>query len=309
MRRALEDVVAVVLTFRRPRLATQVVRALVEGEGLPPSQVILVVNGEGGLMDSDLEAAIQVLRLPRNLGPAGGFRAGMEAALRCPAARWAYLCEDDVGLFELPTGRLARVVALAEAEDARHPDGPPVGAVVAYGSDFDARNGWATNHEVDDGDGLEPVDTGAWGASLLSRRVLERGIFPDESFFFAYEDFDFWSRVRQGGFGILLDRESARVVRRSMTSAGRDEAFGGRRPLDSDEPWRAYYKARDYFAFARRHGSGRWLAWHWVYSVRRLQLARSRAERVAIVRGLWDGVRGRTGKNPSYVRTVGELPG
>lgn len=298
--------VAVVLTFRRPRLATALVRHLVEVEQLRPEHVVLVVNGEGGIQDAALEASIQVVRLPQNLGPAGGFKAGMEAALALPEARWVYLCEDDVALFELPSGRLGRVLALTREESERAESGAELGAVLAYGNDFDVRNGWATLHEVR-GESLEAVDTGPWGASLLSRRVLETGILPDQSFFFGYEDFDYWARVRRAGFRVLLDCQSARAVHVRMTSAGRDDAFAGHRPRDTDEPWRAYYKARDYFQFARRHGTMRWLFWHWVYSARRLQLAGSWAERSAILRGLVDGLQGRSGKNPRYVRTVGEL--
>src|SRR5438128_6120720 len=95
-------VVAVVLTFRRPRLATQVVRRLVDLEGFASGDVVLVVNGEGGLADAELERAVEVVRLPENLGPAAGFRAGLLAVARRPGARWAYLCEDDIGLLSVP---------------------------------------------------------------------------------------------------------------------------------------------------------------------------------------------------------------
>jgi hypothetical protein len=50
------SVSAIVLTHRRPRLATAVVRSLIEREGLPPDHVVVVVNGSGGLDDAALEA-------------------------------------------------------------------------------------------------------------------------------------------------------------------------------------------------------------------------------------------------------------
>ena len=78
--------------------------------------------------------------------------------------------------------------------------------------------------------------------------------------------------------------------------------------MDADEAWRAYYVARNFFSFARRHGKRRWLAWHLAYSVRRLQLAGSRAERRAYLHGLWDGMHGRLGANPRYQSRRGELP-
>ena len=107
-------VAAVVVTHQRPRLATDVVRNLLEVEGLPPDRVVLVVNGEAGLDDPTLQAAVQVVSLPENVGPAGGFREGMIVAGAIPGAEWLYLCEDDVLLFDLPSPRLERLVRDAE---------------------------------------------------------------------------------------------------------------------------------------------------------------------------------------------------
>ncbi len=297
---------AVVLTHRRPRLATGVVRSLIDVEGFKPSQVILVVNGEGGLLDPDLEASVRVIRLSDNLGPAGGFRHGLMAAAEVPGARWIYLCEDDVGLFSIPTPRVRRLVAEAEAFE-RETEGPPIGAVFAYGRDLDRRSGATTIHTVSTTAGFEEVDAAAWGASLVARHVVEAGVLPDESWFFGYEDFDFCYQMKAAGFRLLVDRASAAWTDAQMTSAGRDRAIGGERPLDADEPWRAYYVARNFFLLARRHGHLLWVAYHLAYSGRRMQLARSWAERAATLRGLWDGLLGRKGRNPRFVRLSGEL--
>ena len=299
-------VVAVVLTHRRPRLASGVVRGLIDVEGFQPSQVILVVNGEGGLLDPALEESVRVIRLSDNLGPAGGFRQGLLAAAEVPGAHWIYLCEDDVGLFSIPTPRVSRLVAEAETVE-RDMGGPPIGAVFAYGRDLDRRSGTTTIHRVSTTTGFEEVDAAAWGASLVSRDVVEAGVLPDESWFFGYEDFDFCYQMKEAGFRLLVDRVSAAWTDGQMTSAGRDGAIARERPLDADEPWRAYYAARNFFLLARRHGSPLWLAYHLAYSGRRMQLAGSWAERAATLRGLWDGLLGRTGRNPRFVRLSGEL--
>lgn len=293
------DVVAVVLTHGRRRLATEVVRGLVDVEGFRPERVVLVINGEGGLADPVLETAVRVERLAENLGPAGGFRRGLLAAAALGGVRWIYLCEDDVGLFPLPTPRVGRLVAEVEAYERESP-GAAVGAVVAYGRDLDRRSGGTSVHQVSDPSGFDEIDAAAWGASLVSRAVVDAGVLPEESWFFGYEDFDFWYRVRGHGFRLLLDRAGAASTQEQMTSAGRDEALAGSRPLDADEPWRAYYVARNFFLLARRHGGPLWVANHLLYSARRMQLARSRAERLATLRGLWDGLLGRTGQSPQF---------
>jgi GT2 family glycosyltransferase len=302
-----DSVTAVVLTHRRPRLATEVVRSLIEREGLRPERVVVVINGSGGLDDAALASLVHLVRLPTNRGPAGGFGAGMEAAFADPSVRWAYLCEDDVGLFSLPSPRLADVVRRADAR-SRLP-GPPLGAVVAYGRRFVGRGSHTLNVVPPTGSPheLAPVDVAGWGATLLSRAVFDAGIVPDPEWFFGLEDFDFFCRVRQAGFDVLVDAISARAVEDEQTSAGRTGALRPHRPVDEHEAWRSYYHARNTFLLARRHGRPSWYAWHVAYSVRHLQLASGGDERRAILHGLWDGVRGRRGENAAYGRTVGEL--
>jgi hypothetical protein len=270
-------------------------------EGFRADQIYVVVNRDGGLDDPELEAAVHLERLATNTGPAGGFRAGLLLAFRNPGTEWAYLCEDDVGLFDLPAPRVARLI-----DEVRAVQGTTVGAVVAYGRRFD-RRGHADNvvPGVDE-PALVPVDVAAWGATLVRRRVVEAGVLPDSEWFFGYEDFDFFSRIRAAGLRVLVDSESARHVATTQTTDGRDVAIAADRPTDTDEPWRAYYVARNFFALARAHGSRRWLGWHVAYSVRRLQRSSSAAERSATIHGLIDGLRGRRGAHARYGRETGE---
>lgn len=306
----LEGICAVVLTHMRPRLAGEVTRSLIRDEGLAPSQVIVVVNKDGGLDDPDLEDSVRMLRLPRNSGPAGGFRAGLLEAFADASTKWAYLCEDDVGLFDLPSPRLAGLRKRVEESRLER----PVGGVVAYGRRFVPKSGHSVNivpteTESSNGD-LEEVDVACWGATLVSRDVVEAGVLPDEEWFFGYEDFDFFCRVRKEGFAVLIDGEAARkVAPHQQTVEGRTRALRGKRPTDAEEAWRAYYVARNFFALARSHGRPSWIAWHLAYSVRRLQLAHSFSERRAILHGVWDGALGRLGENPRYGRKVGEVSG
>jgi hypothetical protein len=294
----LEGVAAVVVTHRRRRLAGDLVRSLIDAEGFDPKQIVVVVSGEGGLDDPGLEAAVRMERLATNEGPGAGFRLGLLRAFADPTTRWAYLCEDDVGLFNLP---VPRVDALLQR--SREWSGPArPGAVVAYGRRFD-RRGHAANVVPGAGEPpLVPVDVAAWGATLVAREVVERGVLPDPSWYFGYEDFDFFCRVREAGLAVLVDGASARAVEATQTSRGRADAIDGARQSDGDESWRAYYVARNFFLLARAHGTRRWLAWHLAYSARRAQLASGRAERSAILHGLFDGARGRRGPHPKYAR-------
>jgi len=297
-------VTAVVLTHKRPRLASEAVRWLLEEEGFSGERVIVVINGEGGLDDPRLERSVKIVRTSSNLGPAGGFRRALLEAFSDATTQWAYLCEDDVSLLQLPTPRVADLVrrASAFASDA------PVGAVVPFGRVVVGRSGHTINFVPRRGldHDLAPVDVTTWGATLVAREVVEAGILPDPEMFFGFEDFDFFSAVRAAGFSVLVDVPCARRVAHTQTLAAREEALRAQRPTDAEEPWRAYYFARNFFTLARRHGRGSWYAWHLLYSARRIQLARSAEERRAILRGLIDGARHRLGMNPRYLRSVGE---
>jgi GT2 family glycosyltransferase len=295
---------ALVLTYRRPRLATETVRWLLEDEGFAPDDVVLVVNGEGGLEDPALQDAIEVVRLPENLGPAGGFARGLRHVAATRDTPWIYLCEDDVAMYRLPTPRVERLIL--EARRAEAASEAAIGAIVAYGRDVDERNGRTVPHEVAGGRPLEEIGMGQWGATLLSRRVLDAGVFPDEAMFWGWEDLDFFLSARAAGFRVLVDTECALAVHSAVTRPART-TWKQTRPSRRQEPWTRYYAARNFFLLARRHGDWRWTVRHAAASVHRMQLAASGPERAAIARGFVDGVRGRVGKHPAFVRTVGEL--
>jgi GT2 family glycosyltransferase len=280
--------VAVVLTYRRPQWASQVVRDLLGSEGLDPSEVVLVVNGEGGLDDPELEKAISVLSLPSNLGPAGAFAEAMKYARDRSTAPWIYLCEDDQTDYHgLPSPRLRSLIDEVERFQREVP-GPPVGGVLASGRNVDMRTG--RTHRLDvssSGARLHEADFGPWWGTLLSRSVVDEGIYPDENLFWWAEDLEFWLRVRATGFRVLVDRVSHKAARHKASSG---------------EPWCGYYMARNQFYLRRRYGNFRWTILHLMKTVRRLQLAPSRAHRLAIVKGFADGLRGRLGRNTEFSR-------
>ena len=116
----LGSVTAVILTHMRPSLASDLTRSLLEVEGLAADRIVVVVNGVGGLDDPVLESRVRMVRLPENIGPAGGFKAGMIEAFSDSTTRWAYLCEDDIGLLPLPAPRLGDLIDRIHARGADH---------------------------------------------------------------------------------------------------------------------------------------------------------------------------------------------
>ncbi|MDP8930563.1 MAG: glycosyltransferase [Actinomycetota bacterium] len=299
--------VAIVVTFNRPRLATGLVRTLLERERFAPDHVVLVVNGRGELLDARLEQQIRVLRLDENRGPAGGFRAGFCYALDHFDAPWIYACEDDVELLGIPTPRVRALIERLEAEEGYHV--PPVGGVVAFGRMMRRLTGTSRPRLVDPTDpALVPVDVSGWGASLVSRRILEAGVLPAEEWFFGFEDFDFWLRMRQAGFRLLLDVDAARTVNPRYVFRAQNAVTRPHRPAPADEIWRSYYSTRNHFALRRLHGHLGWTLSHLAKTARAYANAASAERRTAIATGFRDGLRYRVGPHDRYYRLVGEWP-
>jgi GT2 family glycosyltransferase len=280
-------VISVVLTYRRPEGASQVVSALLERERLDPSQILLVVNGDGGVLGRALEKRIPVLRLAENFGPAGGFARALQHVRRDSSASWVYLCEDDQWRHGLPIPRVHELIERVERFEREVP-GPPVGVALASGRHIDMRTGGTAPYEMGSPSaGFDEVDYGPFWGALLSRRVVDANVVPDEAMFWGAEDLDFWLRVRLAGFRVVVDTVAHKAAQNKASSG---------------EPWCGYYIARNYFYLRRRHGGARWTLHHLLKSARRFQLAPSSAHRVAIARGVLDGMRGRTGRNPAFSR-------
>lgn len=294
------DLAAVVVTHRREQQAGALVRALIEGEGIPAERIVVVVDHEGGLDDPALERRVRLLRQPRNLGPAPAFARGIEEALRLdPVPPWLYLCEDDVLVDGLPVPRLAGLLAAVRRHRAWEDE--PIGAVVAHGRRLIPGQGATSEPHVPRAEPrLQQVDVAAWGATLLNADVARAGVLPDDSWYFGYEDFDFFLSLTGSGFLLLADRDSERVM--ATTPQTRARARGVARAPEESEEWRAYYVARNYLELARRHGGPGWVPRHLIKSARRFQLAGSAATRKALLHGLFDGLRGRTGRVERYVR-------
>ena len=129
------------------------------------------------------------------------------------------------------------------------------------------------------------------GTALLVRVDLIRTIGKLDDAMFAYwEDTDFSLRSIHAGFENRLDFES--VIYHKEKDAG-TEAM-------TMKPHYWYYMARNEIRFWRKHARAmaRLKAFWWTYTfnLRNLRLVRGNVvSRQAILAGLWDGWRGRTG--------------
>lgn len=205
------NVVAVILTYNSPETVCSCVAANVAQTRRP--DLVLVVDNAGwptaedSLRKAGLRDEVELLRTSDNLGPAGGFAAGIRWAME-HGADAAWVMDDDC----LPdAGCLDRL--LDRAKEQPEP-------TVVFPQEIDGRDGSKLNYP-------------AWAAVLIPRQVIEAVGLPREEFFWWMEDTEYLHyRMQQYGKPVIRD-EVARVVHQRARRAG------------SAPAWKLYYETRN----------------------------------------------------------------
>ena len=245
-----ETCAVVVVTFNR----ADMLRGMLAGLKVldpAPDAVIVVDNSSTDhtpqvLAEAD-NAGLQVLRLSENLGGAGGFHAGVEAAYRQGFDRM-WLMDDDV----VPAPDCLGVL-LAQDEDclmAVRED--TAGALVEKAATrFDLSSPWVIKPktamvETDWGTraAMPPrvaLENVAFEGFMIRRRVVDAVGLPDPSFFIFYDDCDYAIRCRRAGLTIWAIRDA--VLVRQLSFDQQHDLAG----------WKGYYMYRNLFAVILRY--------------------------------------------------------
>jgi GT2 family glycosyltransferase len=252
---------------------------------------ILVIDNQGDF--SDRQAT--VVRPGANIGFARAIAQGAKLALDA-GADWLWFVNNDARVDE------TCLEALLEAADERSRTGL-LSPLILYGDGVDV---WFAGGTVDArtlrtrhvqvaGAGSEPYATQyVTGCAMLARAAMVRECGPpDETLFMYYEDVEWSLRARARGW-------EAVVVPRAVVFHDVDR-HGARRRFS---PRAVYYLTRNRLLLARRSGSPvaalpSAVAWGLRQVVKAIAWRGSRATTRALVRGVRDGVRGRTGAMPS----------
>lgn len=237
----------------------------------------------------------EILALPQNLGPTGGYNAGFRHALE-NRFKLIFLLNNDTLLAPDCISELVK-----EAQSA-----PDIGLVmpkIYYAGEPNriwSVGGWENkwNYEVRR-PGENQIDEGQWEeamdiddapfcAVLIKRELLETGGLPDEGFFLYYEDRDFSRRAQEAGFRLRLAPKAKMWHKVSVSSGG------------SGSPAERYWMARSGVQFFKKNVGMRssWfvvIPWRAASALRTtFRLARQgRFDSVkAYWLGLWHGIRG-----------------
>ncbi len=249
-----ETVAVVVVTYNRASLLTRMLAGLAALDRAPDA-VIVVDNASTDHTATVLETAatsgdlkLQVIRPEQNLGGAGGFHAGVEAAYGLGYDR-IWLMDDDV----VPAPDCLDVLMAVDEDCLMAVREDTAGRLVEKAAvTFDLRNPlrikpktamvettYGARERMPE---LVEIQNVAFEGFLVRRRVVEAIGLPDPDYFIFYDDVDFALRARRAGFKIWAVRDAVLV-----------------RQLDFDQQhdlsgWKGYYMYRNLFTVHLRYG-------------------------------------------------------
>ncbi len=250
-----ESVAVVVVTYNRAELLTRVLDGLA-AQTHPPDAVIVVDNASTDqtaqvLADRSVRAdlPLQVISSSQNLGGAGGFHAGTEAAFRAGFDR-IWLIDDDV----VPAVDCLAVLMAADEDCLMVVREDLAGALVEKAAvRFDLSNPFAIRPKTASVDSTYAsraqmpervaVENVAFEGFMVRRGVVEQIGLPDPSFFIFYDDVDYAIRARNAGHTIWALRD-ARLIRQLD--------FNQQHDLSG---WKGFYMYRNLFVVHLRYGT------------------------------------------------------
>lgn len=204
------------------------------------------------------QAGLRVSYLPmdENMGPAGGYAAGIAAAFELSEGRrsWIVLVDDD------NPPRSDSILEEMErfANDTIHRD-QNTGAVGCGGSKFNLRTGRAKrlpDTELTGPIRVDAIGNGVW--PFYVPQALEAAGGFDPELFFGFEELDLGLRLEKAGYHLYCNGLLRFEARRRRGRLGIDvrPRWRSGRPA-----WRRYYSIRNLIWILRRNGSVLAAAW------------------------------------------------
>lgn len=241
-------VAAVVVTWNRRDLLAEALQAL-RDQSRPPDAVVVLDNastdGTAAMVATRFPEA-DLVRLPRNLGGAGGFAAGIDQALAAHQPDLVWLLDDDT----VPAP--AALAALMTASERYSGPRPTVLASSVHWTDgrphpmnTPRRKPGARPDEIRRAAQVNavPIRSASFvSIAIEAAAVRERGL-PIADYFLWNDDFEYTTRLLRGRVGLLC--HDSVVVHKTAT-------FGS---TDADPGERFFYEVRNkVWAFTRSPG-------------------------------------------------------
>jgi len=301
----LDSVVAVVVTYNRKNLLQRCLQAILS-QTRPIEEIIVVDNassdGTSELIKSKFPE-ITYIKLQENVGGAGGFSVGLKIAYaRKPT--WIWLLDDDCLPYQ---DTLERMLEAAKGLDHIG----IVGSVIEYeggtpllGWTFQGAKRIDLRPELaQDKIYLEVAGT-PFTSLLIASSIVPVVGFPRADLFIWNDDVEFCHRVRKAGYKIIVATTSKvrhPLPRRAVCRT----IFGIQRQKLIVPAWKVYYEARNSFIVWKEMRRYKDVSFASIITVfidqlkaagnDVLYLDRKLERALWRIRGIFDGIRGKTG--------------
>ncbi|VWB73907.1 glycosyltransferase [Burkholderia lata] len=248
-------VAAVVVTHNRPKLLAEVLDAL-RSQTRRLDSIIVVDNASGAETSALLSGSedIDVVRLEKNVGGAGGFSAGVQRAVSS-GFDWVLLLDDDA---------VPRRDCLTQLLEQVGHTGTRVGAICTTVIEF-GETALMHRRRFNTATLAEPVlpaaayelpvteiDTGSFVGFMLQSSAAREVGAPDASFFLAYDDTEYSLRLKRAGWSIWLAPGAVVDHKRPAGGRLRSGPYG----------LKHYYNLRNQLAVFRVYGEApSWRMW------------------------------------------------
>jgi GT2 family glycosyltransferase len=221
-------VVAVVVAYNRRDLLLEALAAL-KAQTAPLTAVVVIDNhsdDDSAEIAVDFWPEVDLVRLARNTGGAGGFATGMAVAIAHHEPDWVWVMDDDT----IPTEN-----ALEELLKAVEQPGVVLaGSRVVWtdGRDHPMNtprpNPFVGRAELRAAEsrGVVPVRSSSFVSMLVSARRIKEAGLPIADYFIWNDDFEFSTRMLRGGKGLYVPRSV--VVHKTKARADTDADPGAR---------------------------------------------------------------------------------
>jgi len=320
-----QSVASVTVAYNAAQVLPRQMDALL-GQTRPLQEIIVVDNAstdETSALLAERYPHVTVLRMPENLGAAGGWAAGLSYAALKRGHDWVWTFDQD----SVPESNVLETLlaGLQELDGQEKDVGMVVPAAVhrmtsAQYHPFLWRHGFVKPSAEQMRQPIWFADVAITSGSLVLRDVVQEVGVPRADFFMDISDIEYYLRIRSHGYRIAV---ISRAKMSHEIGNTRKVSLPGYELLWTDQPpFREYYISRNltYLAWwlypnlATKISIGRYLAVHLaqvlLFSSDRLACA------VKMVHGFGDGLRGRLGirmrpgvedlRKPGVAHTVAE---
>lgn len=298
------SIVSVTVTYNGAHGLPKHLDALLR-QSRPLEEIIVVDNGSE---DSTVETIrnqfpqVIVLEMGKNLGVGGALAAGLSYAALEKKHDWVWLLDQDSAPADEALEQLLCGYVLSEQQRKA---AAVLACLPTHGESGLSYPGllWRDRLVLPPAEVLQQpiwfVDAAISSGTMIRRDVVEAAGLPRTDFFIDLVDFEYCLRIRRQGYQIAIVRDS--VLHHTLGTPRTFEFLGHKKAWSDHASWREYYISRNHT----------YLVWHLYPNLRSklfmlLRLVRHGAAMVLfskhglasirmMLRGFWDGRRGRLG--------------